>query len=285
MEILGTGLSGLVGSKVVQLYSNKYNFQNIDLTVGVDITDFAAVHDFISKSSAPVIIHMAAFTDATKAWEQTGDTSGVCYKVNVVGTENIAKVARETGKHLIHVSTAFVFDGNKDTMYVEEDPVSPIEWYGVTKAKAEEVVQKIGGSWTIFRIDQPFRSDPFAKQDTAHKMAENLKKQDFRPFGDHWFAPTIIEDFAQVLDWGIENKPQGIFHATCNEKVSDYQYANMIAKALHVEREIVPGSLLEYLKTTSRPYQKNTALSSEKLLKASSMKFLSLADAIPTITF
>ena len=281
MEILGTGLSGLVGSKFVDLFSQKYSFSNLDLSVGVDITDIESVRAKVRQSTSPVIIHMAAFTDATKAWEQSGDTHGICYKVNVLGTENIAKAAAEFGKHMIHISTAFVFDGNKQTMYVEDDNTSPIEWYGYTKAKAEEVVQASQASWTIFRIDQPFRSDVFSRPDTAHKLAENLKKPGFKPFKDHWFAPTIIEDLSQVLDWAITHKPSGIFHATCNKKVSDYEYAVGIARALQIDVEITPGSLQEYLEKTQRPYQKNTAMSSSKLMQqATGVKFTLLEEAL-----
>ena len=282
MEILGTGLSGLVGSKFVDLFSQKYSFSNLDLSVGVDITDIESVRAKVKQSTSPVIIHMAAFTDATKAWEQSGDTHGICYKVNVLGTENIAKAAAEFGKHMIHISTAFVFDGNKQTMYVEDDNTSPIEWYGYTKAKAEEVVQASQASWTIFRIDQPFRSDVFEKKpDTAHRLITGLTQGTLYPqFIDHWFSPTILEDFSRVLDWAVQDKPQGIFHATSGVKVSDFEYATMIKEALHIDGEIKQGKLAEYLHTINRPYQKNTAMSSEKLKSETNIAFTPLHQAL-----
>ncbi len=285
MDITGTGLSGLVGSKFVELFSNKYSIKNLDLTAGVDITKELDVMHAVEASSSPVVIHLAAFTDVNKAFEQTGDKDGVCYKVNVAGTQNIANACNKTGKHLIHVSTAFVFDGNKETMYKEDDTINPIEWYGVTKADAEEVVQKTCSSYTILRIDQPFRRDPFLKQDTAHKLIEQLKRGSFKPFEDHFFAPTIIEDFAGVINFCIENKPQGIFHATCGRKISDYEYASLINSALNLGAAVTPGKLEDYLKTVSRPYQKNTALDSSKLMSfAKDLVFTPLEVAISQLT-
>jgi dTDP-4-dehydrorhamnose reductase len=209
--IIGTGLSGLVGSRVVNVLSSRYAFENLDLTTGVDITNEEQVIEAMQKSQAQTVVHMAAFTDPTAAHQQKGDKAGLCYKVNVVGTENIARAAQKTGKHLIHLSTAFVFDGEKDGMYTEDDELHPIEWYGETKALAEEAVQNICDSWTIFRIDQPFRSDDYSKKpDTTHKIIAGLKAGTLYPqFTDHWFAPTIIEDFAEMIDWSVEQKTQG----------------------------------------------------------------------------
>ncbi|MBI5151241.1 MAG: sugar nucleotide-binding protein [Candidatus Pacebacteria bacterium] len=284
-SILGTGLSGLVGSRVVDLLGKTYTFQNLDLTTSVDITNEDQVLRAFESSDAPAVIHMAAFTNATKAWEDRGNKDGVCYKVNVVGTENIAKAAQKTGKQMIHVSTAFVFDGEKDGMYTEEDTVHPVEWYGETKALAEEAVQNMCDNWVIFRIDQPFRGDVYEKKaDTTHKLITGIKNRTLYPqFTDHWFSPTIIEDFAGVLDWAIQTHASGIYHATSGIKVSDYDYACMINDALHLGGDITQGSLTEYLKTTQRPYQRNTAMNSKKLQETANIAFTPLEQAIAQI--
>lgn len=284
--LLGTGLSGLVGSRVVDLLSHTYDFENLDLTTGVDITNEDQVFHGVEQSSAKTIIHMAAFTDVTAAWQQNGDTNGICYKVNVVGTENIARAAQKTGKHLIHLSTAFVFDGGKEDMYLEDDALNPIEWYGKTKALAEEAVQSMCDSWTIFRIDQPFRSDIYEKKpDAVHKLISGIKNGTVHPqFIDHWYSPTVIEDFALALDWAVEQKPQGIYHATCGTKISDFEYATLVNETLNLEGAIQQGSLSEYLTLINRPYQRNTAMSSEKLAKAANIQWTTLEDAIKKIT-
>lgn len=284
--VLGTGLSGLVGSRVVDLLSHTYDFENLDLTTGVDITNEDQVLRAVEKSSAKTIVHMAAFTDVTAAWQQNGDKNGLCYQVNVVGTENIARAAQKTGKHCIHLSTAFVFDGENESMYLEDDALNPIEWYGKTKAFAEEAVQRMCDVWTIFRIDQPFRSNTYEKKpDTTHKLISGIQNSTLHPqFIDHWFSPTVIEDLALALDWATAQKAQGIYHATCGTKISDYAYAMLVNETLNLRGTIRQGSLSEYLKVINRPYQRNTAMNSEKLAKAANIKWTTLEDAIKKIT-
>lgn len=133
------------------------------------------------------------------------------------------------------------------------------------------------------RIDQPFRLDVFPRMDTAHKMIENLKKGTFTPFADHWFSPTLIEDFAKIIDWAVQTTPQGIFHATCDQKVSDFEYATLIQQALNIPGTIEKGSLEEYLKTTQRPYQRNTAMTSKKLFSILPFTCLPLEEAVAKI--
>ena len=161
MPLLTTGLSGLVGSKLAQSYQDKYDFINLDTAHPIhptDITDLDQVKWAVSHSSAEFIIHFAAFTDVNKAWQDRDNKSGPTYQVNVVGTDNLVKAASEMNHHLIHISTAFVFDGDKPNLYQETDQPHPIEWYGQTKAWAEEIVQSADCPWTILRIDFPFRS-------------------------------------------------------------------------------------------------------------------------------
>ena len=285
--ILGTGLRGLVGSKFTELFKEKYNFQNLDLSDPahpVDITNKEQVEKAVAESPAEFIIHFAAFTDVNKAWEQRDQKDGVAYKVNVEGTQHLARAAAEHGKHLIHISTAYVFNGEKAEPYTEEDALSPIEWYGQTKAWAEEVVQRDAKDWTILRIDQPFRTDPFPKLDTAHRIATGLQQGKLYPqFTDHYFGPTVIEEFAKVLDWVIRTKTSGLFHASSGEKWTDYDFAVAIQKALNLPGEVKQGSLDEYLQKLGRPYQANTALSTKKLEDAIDFQLESVLSYLPKI--
>lgn len=266
IPILGSGLSGLVGSKFVSQYKDKYACENMDLTNGVDILNEDQVMKKVESSPSEVILHFAAFTDVTKAFEQAGDKQGPAYKVNVIGTRNMVKAAKKTGKHLVHISTAYVFDGEKETPYLETDPTHPIEWYGQTKAWAEEEVTNGDISYTILRIDRPYRLDEFPKPDILHKVIEKLKTNTLPPqFADTSWTPTSIEKFSDILDFIISHKPQGIYHATTEDVFSDYTFALWVKDTYHLPGEVKRGSLTEYLKTSNRPYQRNTALDTIKL--------------------
>ncbi len=266
IPLLGTGLSGLVGSKFVDMYKNMYEFANMDLTTGVDILDESQVMEYVGRSEADTILHFAAFTDVTKAFEQSGDKEGAAYRVNVIGTRNMVKAAKKYGKHLVHISTAYVFDGEKPTPYVETDAVHPIEWYGQTKAYAEDEVANGDISYTVLRIDRPYRLDEFPRADLLHKIIEKLKTDTLPPqFADTSWTPTSIEKFADILDFVIKHKPRGIFHATTEDVFSDYTFALWVKEQYKLDGDVKKGSLTEYLKTNSRPYQRNTALDTSKL--------------------
>ena len=285
IPILGTGLSGLVGSKLDQLYAHKYSFDNFDITNihrPIDITNAHQVESAINDSPAELMIHMAAFTDVTKAWEQSGDKQGLCYQVNVEGTQNIARACEKTGKHLVFISTAYIFDGQKSNPYLETDRPQPIEWYGQTKAEAEVIVSKLNSPWTILRIDQPFRSDELSRPDVVGRILSKLKDGSLPPqFTDHTLGPTYIDDLSKILDWVIRTKQTGIWHATSGESWTDFKFAQTIAKLSGIGLDSVkPGLLGEYLKTTHRPYQANTVLDSSKLIRQLDFELTPIVEAL-----
>ncbi len=288
-EILVTGSGGLIGSKFVQSLADRYHFQMLDIshpTNPVDITNFQQLFNSVQNSTAPFLVHFAAYTDVTGAWQQTGDQTGIAYQVNVVGTQNIVKVCQETNKHLIHISTAYVFDGQKKEQYLETDRVHPIEWYGETKAKAEEEVMKSDKPWTILRIDQPFRQDPFVKPDIAHGIAHQLLDHTLPPqFIDHWFGPTVIEDLVKVIEWVFRTNTTGLYHATSGESWNNFEFATKIAELMNSSNQVQSSKLADYLKTSQRPYQQNTALNNQKLASLLDFKLNSVTSALKLVNY
>lgn len=292
-SILITGSSGLVASHFLTLLKDQYSFDKLDISNKdnlVDITKPDSVKRAITRSSAKFLIHFAAFTDVTKAWEQRGDKKGLAYQVNVVGTQNIVKACSEHNIHLINVSTAYVFDGEKPAPYLESDQPNPVEWYGQTKWEAEQIVMSTKTPWTTLRIDQPFGTLKHQKQDVLHKIVDRLTSNTLPPqFTNHTFGPTFINDFAKVIEWIIRTKTTGLFHASSGESWTDFQFASLINQVCGLSGEIEQGNLEAYLKTTNRPYQKNTALDCSKLLKMIDFSIQPINQAIqlccPTASF
>ena len=285
--LLTTGLNGLVGSRFALDFKNIYEFNNLDLrdqNKPTDITKYDQVLTRFNESTAKHVVHLAAYTDVTGAWQQTDDANGIAYQVNVIGTENIIKAAEATNKHVIYVSTAYVFDGEKKELYTEEDVPNPIEWYGKTKFLAEEVVKKAQCPWTILRIDQPFRSDAFEKVDTVHRIINGIKAGSLYPqFTNHYFGPTFVNDFGKVIDFILRTNTTGLFHATNGESWSDYDFAVAINEIKSLGAEIGKGDLEAYLKSSARPYQRNTAMSNEKLAKILDFKLKTIREALSEV--
>lgn len=269
-SILITGSSGLIGTALHTRLQQSHTVTRADISNPdnpVDITDPQSIRSALETAQPSTIIHLAAFTNVTAAWEQSGDQGGSCYQINVIGTRTVAQAARDFGAHLIHMSTAYVFDGEKESPYTEGDVMNPIEWYGETKARAEEEIRATDGlKSTILRIDKPFSVARPHRPDFLGKILSGIDQNTLPPqFTDHFSGPTVIEFLSKAIADIISAQLTGTYHATNNESWSDYEFAQAVVSAFNVPYTVQPGSLATYLQQQARPYQKNTALSSQKL--------------------
>lgn len=265
-KILGTGLSGLVGSRLVELFTN-FDFTDLSLESGHNILNPDSLDTVFSTSPADIVIHLAAFTDTNSAWSQKGDKSGSCYQINVVGTQNIVDLCRKYNKYLIFMSTDFVFDGTKPQPYLETDAPNPLDWYGQTKYQAEKIAATIPSA--ILRIAYPYRAIFPQKIDLVRKIKSKLENKEICTlFDDQITAPTLIDDIAQGIGKIVEHKPEGIYHLVASSSQSPYQMALQIAQTFNLDQNLIkPSSLQQYLKQPNvRPYAINGSLSNQKFI-------------------
>jgi dTDP-4-dehydrorhamnose reductase len=266
--ILGTGLSGMIGSRLVEMFVQKFNFVNLDLATGVDITNFESVNQVLSKHKSTTVIHFAAFTDVSKAYEEKNNKEGMVYRVNVLGTRNIVQACQKYKHYLIHISTDFVFDGIKPPIggYTEIDEPRPIEWYGQTKLWAEEEVIKSGCQSVIARLAFPFRAKFELKPDLVRNILEKLKNNTLHPmFNDQIITPTFVDDICGALRIFIDKKPTGIYHVVGSTSLTPYDLALKIALIFNLKVDIQSSSFKEFLKTDPRPRQQFSRMSNLKL--------------------
>jgi dTDP-4-dehydrorhamnose reductase len=271
IKIIGTGLSGVVGSRVVELLKDRFDFIDFSLDSGVDLLNKDSLINAFSKNlDVDVVLHLAAFTDTNAAWEQRGDKNGICYRLNVGGTQNILDLCREHNKHLIYISTDFVFDGLKNTPYTEEDAPNPIEWYGETKYLGEKLILDSKHNASIVRITYPYRANFNQKPDIVHKVLTKLQNgETLKMFSDQICTYTFIDDIAQGIGKIIDNKNQGIYHLVGSSSHSPFEMARMVANTFGYDSSLVTASNLdEYIKSQpsgSRPWQKNLITSNKKI--------------------
>lgn len=260
MKILGTGLTGLVGSRIVELLQDKYEFENLSRSSGVDIVDKNQVLEKIKSSDAEIILHLAAKTDVDgcEKDKELGE-NGEAWKINVEGTRNVAEACLETNKKLIYISTDFVFDGTNPPAggYSEEDVPNPVNWYAQTKYAGEKNVEALRMPCIIARIAYPYRAN-FTKLDFFRAILGRLKNgESVAAVTDHIFTPTYIDDIASALDVLIGNNSQGKFHVVGNQSLTPFDAANLIADKFGLDKsKINKTTRSEFFKDRApRPFQ------------------------------
>ncbi len=262
MNVIGTGLSGLVGSRVVELLARGFSFENLSLETGVDITNASAVAERLAKSDAPWVFHMAAYTNVQGA-QSDHDTP---WNVNVLATEHIADECRKSGKKLLYVDTDYAFDGKKKGYrYSEDDPASPLSWYAKTKTEGAKRVLALGEQGLVIRISNPYRAHPIGKKDWVHKMLERLSAgTPITCAKDQIFSPTFIDDIAEVIRVLIANDASGIYHAV-SSPISPFDAGVAIADTFGYDRSLVQEIPFREMFANRAPVPQYAALDNGKI--------------------
>jgi dTDP-4-dehydrorhamnose reductase len=264
MKILITGAKGQVGTDLVieakKLSHETFGFASSEL----DITDMTIVTSTISNIKPNVVINAAAYTAVDKAETEIDKA----YAVNETGVKNLAEVCKALDIPLIHISTDYVFDGEKKEPYVEADTPNPTSVYGASKLAGEVALQKIWHKHIILRVSWVFgeHGNNFVK--TMLRLSKD--RDEISVVHDQFGAPTSTIDIARaLLDLsGKDNIGFGLYHLESNPKVSWHGFAVKIfeeAKKINLLEKIPavkPISSEHYPTPTKRPV--NSKLATDK---------------------
>jgi len=248
-KILIIGGSGLVGSRIIELLSDRYDFQEESLVTGFDITQKESVGQKISDSEASIILHLAAKADV-EGCEKDKELGhdGDAWKINVEGTRNIVDACVVANKKIIYISTDFVFDGENTpgNGYTEENQAHPINWYAQTKYEGEKIVQNASTPWIIARIGYPYRANFEQKKDFVRIFKALLEKgTPLKLVIDHMNTPTFIDDIAYALDTLIDQQATGIYHVTGSSSLTPFEEGLLIAETFGLEKSLISKTTLE----------------------------------------
>jgi dTDP-4-dehydrorhamnose reductase len=267
-KILGTGLSGLVGTRIVELLSDKFEFDNLDRTTGIDITDSQTVLDKFRNSEATTVFHLAAYTDVKGAEkEKELKENSLAWKINVIGTQNIVKACEVTGKKIIHVSTDLVLGGDNmpEGGFTEDSEPNPLSWYAETKYEAEKIVKEMSKSWLIARIAYPYRKS-FEKPDFVRFFRDWLKEgKTISVLTDRLITPTFIDDIAGAFEIFMETDATGIYHTVGSQIVSLRDAVIEIAETFGLDSSLVGSTTREEFLVGRPPEPFSSALSNVKI--------------------
>jgi dTDP-4-dehydrorhamnose reductase len=220
MRILITGHNGQLGRALYKALPNQ-NLLGIDLPEH-DITDPLAILDTVSEFQPDLVIHAAALTDVDGC-ERDPE---LAFRVNVLGTQNIALACSRCGAEMVHISTNDIFDGKLGRPYYEWDAPSPQSVYARSKAAAEFYVRTLLGRFYIVRTAWLYARGGSNFVTKIIAAADRLGG--LQVVTDEVSSPTYAPDLAQAIAQLIGTGYYGIFHLTNSGVCSRYDWARKI---------------------------------------------------------
>lgn len=258
MNILVTGANGQLGNEVqiVSKQSSKDHYFFTDVCDGyekLDITDIEKVRAFVKAHEINCIINCAAWTNVDKA-ETAGD---IVETLNAVAPENLAKVMKEAGGLLVHISTDYVFGGDPyNTPCREDQKGTPTGVYGLTKLHGEQKIEATGCDHVIIRTAWLYSE--FGHNFVKTMLNLTATKPMLKVVFDQTGTPTYAGDLANVIFDIVENRKfegnTGVYHFSNEGVCSWYDFTKMIALlAGHTDCDIEPCHSDEYPSPVTRP--------------------------------
>ena len=246
MKILIIGSEGMLGHDLVDILS-KENEINTTTIHTLDITDINKTIETVKDYNPDVVVHAAAYTDV----DGSESNQDMAYKVNTIGTRNVAVACQETNSSLVYISTDYVFDGTKGSSYYEYDQTNPLSVYGKTKYLGEVYIRDILSKFYITRTSWLYglNGPNFIK--TMLNLAKTNKS--INVVDDQIGSPTYTVDLAKAIAQIIKKPIYGIYHITNSDHCSWYEYAKEIFKLAQVDVEVKPVSTDEFPRPAPRP--------------------------------
>ncbi len=242
MKILVTGAAGMLAAEVVpELKSKGHTVIETDINLRLpsieklDFTDIKSVEEIIKKNKPDFIFHLAALTDVDLC-EKDPD---LAYRVNFIGTENIALMCHKYDIPLLYISTGGVFNGQKPSPCTEFDIPDPVNKYADSKLRGETIIQNLLTKYFILRAGWMIGGGDIDKK-FVFKIVQQLKegKTELNVVNDKFGSPCFTFDFAKQILPVIESGRYGIYHIANGGMVSRYEIASKIVELMKLSDKV-----------------------------------------------
>jgi len=277
------GNKGMLGQEVEKLFKRK-RLSYLASDKEVDITNYPILQEFTKNIKLAWIINCSGYTDVDKAEKEIEKA----FLINRDGVRNILKIATEKQAKLIHISTDYVFNGEKDMTlsYTEDEKTEPINVYGESKLAGEREIKETLKKYFILRTAWLYGRGE--KNFVSTILTLFKEKEEIKMVSDQWGSPTYTVDLAEVILKMINNDSDkfGIYHFTNEGLTNWYELAREIyrkSKKLGIidsnkEVEIRGIKTKEYPTPAQRP--KWSVLSKEKIKKELNLEIRNWEDAL-----
>ena len=258
--VLVTGQNGQLGSelKLLSKQNDQYDYVFTDVAE-LDITDAEKVAFFFEKYKPAVCINAAAYTAVDKAETE----KELALKINAEAAGILAENCAKVSARFIHVSTDYVFDGTASTPYGEDHPVSPVNFYGESKLRGEEMVLAKHPSTIVIRTSWVYS---FFGHNFVKTMLRLMKEREsISVVNDQVGSPTYAADLANAIMQiaGKQDVPGGIYHFLNEGVISWYDFATAIRDIAGLPCEVEPIDSSGFPTPAKRPAY--SAMKKEKI--------------------
>ena len=236
-----SGCAGMLGDAFYRIFKNNYKIKCTDINIQdewisfLDFRNYKEYYKDVITYNPDYLFHIGAHTDLEFCEKNKDDT----YKTNIISVEHATSIVNKLDIPLLYISTAGIFDGNKD-YYDENDIPNPIGQYAKSKYAAELFVQKNCKKYLICRAGWMMGGGPKKDKKFVHKIINQIisGKKELYIVDDKFGTPTYTIDFAKNVEYLIKNNIQGLFNLVCEGNSSRLEVAKEIIKILDLNKKI-----------------------------------------------
>jgi dTDP-4-dehydrorhamnose reductase len=209
------------------------------------------------------------------------ENHSIADKLHIDATKIISKISNKVNSKLLFLSTDAVFEGELNKKYLETDIAKPVNYYGFTKLKAEEVILSASKNNVVLRTAVIY-GDNSQSRFTNWILSYLREQKPVDPFIDQYNSPTLVDDLSQAIIKILKNDISGLFHAAGPTCVNRYDFAIMLAKEFNLDLNLVkPVTSSQKKQNALRPI--STCLDSSKLEEKIDFSFKDLKTGISFI--
>ena len=251
-RVLITGANGQLGNEMRRLGAispNNYIYTDV---AELDITDEAAVAQFVKENAVDIIVNCAAYTNVDKA--ETDEATAEL--INAKAVANLAKALKVVGGTLFHISTDYVFGDEGNTPRAEDMSLNPLGVYGRTKLMGEQAIEQVGCKAVVIRTAWLYSE--FGNNFLKTMMRLTAEREQLNVVFDQVGTPTYAGDLAlaifSIIEAGVYEGNEGIYHFSNEGVCSWYDFATEIAIAAgNTSCRINPCHSCEFPSPVKRP--------------------------------
>jgi len=281
-RILVTGGSGLLGSKILKAAEDGYEVISTHHTrslfpdsIKLDITEKSEVFHVVQRFKPSTVIHTAAETNV----DRCETDRALAWKVNAVGTRNVAEACGKVGAKLVFVSTDYVFDGERG-LYVEEDKPNPVNYYGLSKLKGEEALIEHCRDYVIARASVLYGWHPWKTNFATWVIASLRRGNKIEVVDDHYNSPTFADNLTEVLLEMVEKDLSGTYHTAGDERISRYEFALKAAQTFGLDASLIEPTKMSELRAWVAKRPKDSSLCIDKARKGLKTRLMNVEEGL-----